>query len=195
MPRQPSTPEIEKKRHALRKRTQEWAERAACDIGPLRPWAYALAEWHATQPGRVTFQQIYDMAVSLASVSLPRPRVKSLLRRDDWIEYREQMAADFLLRIRRKVERRMESYADAHHEALKLATDEGDYTAMAKISEPMLDRLWPKREEKVETPQTLIVNVNTAVHSGLGMQPIEEAEVIEVVEVLPVPRQLGPGVP
>lgn len=144
------------------KRNAEQIERAAILGGPLRPWMKRLAEWHATQEGKVTLEHCRDMAVTFTSgVMISQAAVRALMTRDDWMAYREEVSLDILLQARKKLQYRVTEYADAHFNALKLAEQHGDYKAVASMAEPMIDRLWAKREHQVAPSQTVIVNLGT----------------------------------
>lgn len=135
-----------------------------------------LAEWHATHEGKVLLEQARDMAVQFAGVSISLAATKALMTRDDWMGYREEVALDTMLQIRKKLQARTEHYVDAHFRALALAEDAEDYKVMAQIAEPMLDRVWAKREQHVAQGQTVIINL------APGSTP---AQVLET-EFLPV---------
>ena len=136
-------------------------EAAAVRSGPLRPWMKAFAEWHASQPGRITKVDLWHMACELSSAALRQKDVQLLVNRDDWMQYREEIALDLLLQSRKRLERRTGDYVDAHYEALQAARKnvKDDPMTVAKISEPVLDRVWPKREDRAVTTQTIVVNL------------------------------------
>ncbi len=157
-------------------------ERAAILAGPLRPWMKRLAEWHATQEGRVLLEQCRDVAIQFAGVSISLAATKALVTRDDWMAYREEIALDQLLQVRKRLQHRTAQYVDAHLKALEMAEANEDYRAMAQIAEPMVDRVWAKREQHVQQNQTVILNL--APGSTPAQVLATEFKPIEV-EVLP----------
>lgn len=140
---------------------QATIEVAAIRSGPMRPWMQALAEWHASQPGRLTKDNLWHMACELSGVGFTKKDVQLLVTRDDWMQYREEVALDLLLQSRKRLERRTGEYVDGHYAAFQAALSNvtENPMAVAKITEPVLDRVWPKREDKTVTSQTIVVNL------------------------------------
>lgn len=152
--------------------------------GPLRPWMKRLAAWEASAAGqRISVSACFEAARFLAQAPISRPAVQALRSRPDYLAYREELAADALVRARKQLEARVQEYADAHHWALQEAQKAGDYKETAAIAAPMLDRLWPKREDQTDRPMAITVNVP-------GSQPVQhvidqEPEEIVVLQQIP----------
>lgn len=150
-----------------------------------------LAEWHATQEGRVKFKETQQMAWQLAGVYVTPGAIRTLLNREDWLTYREEIAVDEMLALKRRVEARYQDYADAHHEALMNLRKAEKWKDVAEIAAPIIDRIAPKREERGPGQNTFIVNLGgstpTVEHI---MSDVEDAQVLEVIEA---PKPLPPS--
>lgn len=140
-----------------------------------------LAEWHATQAGGLKLSDVWQMAIQFAGYDIPRTHVKGLLSREDWWQYREELALDEQKRVRRKIEQTLEEYVDTHYWALQAAKQAGDYGVAAKIAEGAIDRVWPKREEQTNRNQTIIINNTVPMQPAHHLEPLPiEVEAIEV---------------
>lgn len=128
-------------------------------VGPLKPWMRRLAEWHATIGTPVKPKECTQVARRFAAFHVPRAVVNAVMAREDWLAYREEMALDEQGRLKRMVEDRLQVYLDSHYEALLESKKEKNWKTVAQIAEPMMDRVWPKRDEKGNTGATVIVNL------------------------------------
>ena len=148
--------------------------------GPLRPWMRKLAEWHAGQDVTPTLEECHGMAQQFAGYQIPPVWTELCLLREDWLTYREEMALDEHLRVRKRLEHTFGEYVDTHAWALRTAREIGDYKEAANIASPVLDRVYPKRDQAVSGGGNVIINLpaGSTVHQT---EPIE-------VEVLPVEK-------
>ena len=160
-------------------------EYAAIRGGPLRPWMKRLAEWFATQPGRPNQVMYTEMASQFAGVKIASHMAKLLIYRDDWMAYRDEILADEVGKARLQLQQRVGEYAETHYQAMKSAAKRvaDDPMTAAKITEPVLDRVWPKKEERDAAPTTIIVNLAPQ----QAPQQVLEYEVLpcEIVESVP----------
>jgi hypothetical protein len=142
-------------------RARKEIEYSAIRGGPLRPWMKRLAEWAATQPGKPTLRQYADMCSQFAGIKIATHMAKMVVHRDDWLEFRDGIVADEVGRARLQLEQRVGEYAQTHYEAMLAAKANVslDPGTAAKITEPVLDRVWPKKEERDQAPTTIIVNL------------------------------------
>lgn len=152
--------------------------------GPLRPWMKRLAEWESSAAGqRISVSACLDAARFLAQAPISRPAVKALRNRPDYLAYREELAADALVRARKQLEGRAQEYLDVHYWALAAAKNADDYKEAAAIAGPMLDRLWPKREDQTDRQTVITVNLPG---NGSVQQVVEgEYEEIHVTPQIP----------
>lgn len=141
-----------------------------------------LAEWHATLTVPVRVETVRRVAEHLAQCGVSKESVRALLRRRDWWAYREELALDEMLQVRKRVERRSKAYVDAHFQALQAAlVNVGENPKLvADIATPVVDRVWPKREERAATSPTVVINLA----GGTTVQQVLATEVlpVEIVE-------------
>lgn len=123
----------------------------------LTPWMRAYAEWlmlECAEPPKLVLRASRARGLSRASVN--QDHLRLLEARPDFLAYCDDLRAGPLEAARAKFASRFPEYIDAHHAALGAARDANDYTAMAKIAEPVLDRVYPKRSENVAATQVNI---------------------------------------
>ena len=152
-------------------------EYAAIDNGVLRPWMKKLAEWSATQDTTPTLTETALMATTLVGVKISTAYCRKLWNREDWREHKAAIAENAVGVARKRMERRVGEYVDTHYEAMRAARGNvgEDPKTAALIAEPILDRVWPKKEEMAAVQQTVIVN----------LAPHQKVEQVVEYEVLP----------
>lgn len=127
-------------------------------FGPLQPWMFAYGEWLVltclTPPTRTT--RIAKMR-SLSRTPVNDRQVRELEARDDFAKYCDELAKGPLEEARAKFVRHFPEYIEAHAEALDSARRAGDYTAVARIAEPVLDRVVPRKAEGIQATQVTVV--------------------------------------
>ena len=148
----------------------------------LMPWMQRVAIWEAGQNGRVRNEAVRLVAEEMSGLRVSKPMARELRARADYQAYRDQFRGDEMAQVRAKWLHKAQDYVDAHHAALLLAKEAKDYVQMAKIAEPVLDRVAPKQEEQAE--------VAPVIHITLGAKPVElieegECEVVEVKRLTP----------
>lgn len=112
------------------------------------PWMQAFAEWlclECLEYPSTTARRVNARRLAHAPVS--NLQLKLLEERDDFVAYCDALRAGPLEQARAKFVSAFPTYIERHREALDLATQAGDYTAMARIAEPVLDRVVPKKAE------------------------------------------------
>ena len=114
---------------------------------PLLPWEIEFVEWLAHQEKRPKIADQVDKCEELTQKSYSAHRLRGLKARLAFREFFAEMQMDTLKRARKKVERRTPEYVDGHYEGFKMARDHGDYRALTQYTVPILDRVWPKKEE------------------------------------------------
>jgi hypothetical protein len=148
----------------------------------LRPWMYAYAEWLVLGcVGPPSQAQRLAKARALAHSPVNGGHLRLLSARPDFIAYQRELERGPLEAARAKFVSAFPEYVDAHREALDMARDKLDYSAMARIAEPVLDRVVPKRSEAVAATQ---VNI-TLTPAQLGSLDADEAPPLLVSEVVP----------
>lgn len=120
----------------------------------------------------------------LAHAPVSNLQLKLLEEREDFVAYCEALRAGPLEQARAKFISAFPTYIAAHREALDLATQAGDYTAMARIAEPVLDRVVPKKAENMQATQ---VNITLSPNQLSGVAATYQAPEILVEEVIVAP--------
>jgi len=170
-------------------RARKEIEYSAIRGGPLRPWMKRLAEWAATQPGKPSLQQFKAMASQFAGIKIAAHMAKMVVFRDDWMAYRDEILADEVGKARLQLQQRVGEYTETHYQAMLAAGKNVavDPMTAAKITEPVLDRVWPKKEERDAAPTTIIVNLAPT----QAPQQVLEYEVLPC-EIVESPPRLNP---
>jgi len=155
-------------------------------FGKLQNWHRALAAWDLQQVARPTKAELADKASSLARFPISVHDIRLLEARTDYKEMHQRLQEDATAHARALVESHYVDYATTHREALDWASDKKDYKAIPALTNPILDRIVPKRED--HGPQAPLITINIGV-SGAGAQATVDAgldsEPPEIVVVEP----------
>ena len=119
----------------------------AIESKPLMPWMKQFALWLASQPVRPKVSEQTKIASRLSRAKINKSILWKLNQRDDFKSLVERLETDDNAKLVAKFEGRKSRYLDAHYKALKGATADKDYELMAQISEPVLDRISPKKSD------------------------------------------------
>ena len=146
----------------------------------LAPWQLAFAEWLANlDRAPSTEAQLTKVIEFRAAQGIPDPftdvDLRALVARRHFKEYVSKLNADALKRCRARIEARLEAYVDANAWALTQAKGAMDYRAVAAITEPMMERVWPKKSDTAANTSVTVV-----------LMPAQQAAIhaIETVEVM-----------
>lgn len=124
----------------------------------LYPWMRAYAEWltlTCVEPPKLSARTAKARGFAHAPVTIEH--LKQLEARSDYVAYVRDLESGPLERARTKFMNAYPEYVDAHGEALALARDAKDYNAIARIAEPVLDRVIPKKSENAAPASVTIV--------------------------------------
>lgn len=124
----------------------------------LYPWMRAYAEWltlECVEPPTISLrlQKARKFAMSPAT----NAQLKLLEARPDFVTYCRELQLGPLERARERFQAAYPEYIEAHREALDLARDAKDYNAVARITEPVLDRVIPKKSEMAAAASVTVV--------------------------------------
>lgn len=152
----------------------------------MMPWMRAYAEWLTLENLTPPNHQIRQTAARrLSRQPVTRKHLTDLHARDDFNAYCAELQKGSLETARAKFITRFTEYVDAHHDALKLATDAKDYKAMGYLSEPVLNRVFPLRSENPSGGAT-IIQISLTPEQAKGatayVAPTTVAEEAEIVE-------------
>lgn len=147
----------------------------------LHVWQLAFAEWLANHIDKILpLSEQLKKAQELAdefSLTVNERDLRALKSRKPFREYLADMRDDAEKRARSMIRASLPEYVGAHRKALKLASDKEDFRAMATISEPMIERAWPRRDATQ-------VNTQIVITLSPAQQKIFEALDEPAVEVL-----------
>lgn len=153
----------------------------------LRPWMLAYAEWLMLEcierPTR-TARRVRARALARAPIS--DTALRELEQRKDFADYCDELAKGPLEQARARFAAAFPTYVEAHAEALDLARRAQDYTAAARIAEPVLDRIIPRKVEGVTAPTavTIVLTPQQAAGVRAYAAPVITVEAVEA-EVTP----------
>lgn len=146
----------------------------------------AYAEWltlECLEVPSIASRQVN--ARRLARLPMTPKQLKELERREDFAAYVEELRKGPLEAARAKFLNAFPTYIDRHREALDLATQAKDYAAIARITEPVLDRVIPKKAEAM-TGASVVVHLSVGQLAGLQGYAAPAVAVEEVIaEVVP----------
>ena len=148
----------------------------------LYPWMRLYAEWltlECVEPPTRTKRRV--RARAFAHSPITDPQLRLLEARPDFVTYIRELEAGPLERARRRFESAFPEYVEAHREALDHARDANDYNAMARIAEPVLDRVMPKKAESGGATQ---VTITLSPNQLAGISAAYEAPKMLVDEVI-----------
>jgi len=124
----------------------------------LYPWMRAYAEWltlSCLEPPTIALR--IRKARSLACSPVANNQLKLLEARHDFVTYVRELQLGPLEQAREKFQAAFPEYVEAHKEALDLARDAKDYNAVARMAEPVLDRVMPKKSEMAAAASVTVV--------------------------------------
>jgi hypothetical protein len=124
----------------------------------LYPWMRAYAEWltlECIEPPKRSQRTM--KARSFAHAPINNTVLLTLEARADFVAYTRDLENGPLERARNRFQAAFPEYVEAHKEALDLARDAKDYNAVARIAEPVLDRVLPKKAENAAAASVTIV--------------------------------------
>lgn len=113
----------------------------------LTPWMCAYAEWLTLGNIAPTWTQKVTKARGLSRAPVSRKQLVLLEARPDFLAYVRDLESGPLERARARFQSAFPEYVEAHKEALDKARDANDYAAVARIAEPVLDRVLPKKTD------------------------------------------------
>ena len=145
----------------------------------LRPWMRAYAEFVMLEATPETTQHTrIQRARQLSRLPLSRSALAALEAREDFQAYCDELRAGPVELARTRFASRFPEYVEAHFDALKAAQTADDYRAVAQITEPVLDRVYPKKGDSAAVAAQ--INVVLTSEQAAGFSETYEAPVVEV---------------
>jgi len=138
---------------------------------PLQQWHAEFAYWLSHQTDTPSIDEQLQKAEELATKSVSRESLQRLKRRPKFREYFARLHGVAKDRARAQLE---EGYSDAVHThlwAIREAKALGDFKAIASLTNPIIDRVSPKRED---TP--------AVTHLTIHLEPKQQAALTQIAE-------------
>jgi hypothetical protein len=149
----------------------------------LMPWMLAYAEWlvlECIEPPKVSLRTARARGLARSPVSINQLRL--LEQRDDFVDYCNELRKGPLEQARAKFASAFPTYIERHRLALDIATDARDVNAIARLTEPVLDRVMPKKSEAAAAPMVQIVLTPAQLQSVAAYSAPEMSVEAEVAE-------------
>jgi hypothetical protein len=149
--------------------------------GNLRPWMKAFAIWLLTRKVKPSADEMAEHATHLAHLKVSKSMVKHLRSRVDFHEYCEEVSADQVKLAKEMYAAALPNMIQGNLDALEIALKNRDVKGIVAVTQPALDRAYPKRDEQMgAVAQQIVVQVNTpgAVKSMVDLPEEQEIEVI-----------------
>lgn len=146
--------------------------------GPLQPWMRAYARW-ICQHGQAKHPKVSQRtakASELAGFGIHRGLLKDLESRPDFIALVTRIEGNAAERAKEQLVDEYEWYVQAHRAGLEMALREKDHRAVAAFTNPILDRVVPKKQEHTVTNQTISISM-----SGAQLQRLHDEEEPEII--------------
>ena len=134
---------------------------------PLLPWQRAFIEWLALQAKQVRLaEQLVQANHFIAQASpfendlpdapITKPALQRFKKTSEYRDYFDAMQADATKRARAKMESRLDKFVHAHEDGLHMAVVAGDHRTIPSYTNPILDRIWPRRDMPAVAQQITI---------------------------------------
>lgn len=152
----------------------------------LAPWMKQFAQW-LLSPTHTAYPPIVDQtrkAAELSGLPVHRKALDALKRRGDFRVYYETLEGSALSRAKERLVNDTDYYIHAHRHGLEMAIAAGDHRAVASFTNPILDRVAPKREDaKGQKPQIVIqVTADARARIVEAEETIMDAEIVSTEE-------------
>ena len=150
---------------------------------------FAYAEWLVLEcDERPTRTQRLVRAKGFARAPVYDRVLRELEERPDFVKYCDALAAGPLEEARAKFMAKFPTYVEAHAGALESARLANDYTAVARIAEPVLDRIIPRKVEGTTAPTAITIVLTPQQAAGIRAYAAP-AIAIEAIEPGPTPNE------
>jgi hypothetical protein len=134
----------------------------------LKTWEFAFAQWYVNQP------RLYPLVKDQLAKAL-----KKLKERAEFKQYLHLLQEDVARAAKEVFQAASPKMAAMHVTAAERLMDAGDVKSIHQYTTPVLDRVWPKKEEQTVAPTINVVL--TAKQMELDDEEIPEVE-YEVIE-------------
>lgn len=157
----------------------------------LLPWMRLFAVDYALARSSFSKDELLELARKFSNNSeLSRLKLNQVMRRQDFRDLVEKFVADTEAAAREKLQAMLPKTLLYVEESIDNAREAKDYKAMPTVVEPVLGRTVPKKEEKEQAPQQVIVNLGGKFAQMFAETEMQDAE----VEELPPPTVEDDGI-
>jgi hypothetical protein len=149
----------------------------------LSAWMLAYGEWlvlECIEAPKVSERTKRARGLARAPVTINQ--LRELEKRDDFVSYCDELRKGPLEQARAKFAAAFPTYIERHRMALDIATDARDVNAIARLTEPVLDRVMPKKTEAAAAPTVQIILTQAQLQSVAAYTAPEMTVDAEVVE-------------
>ena len=153
------------------------------DMPTLPEWALSYAQWRVQQVRKnIPRDETVKQAQLFSPVPLDPREVRNVLASKPYNKFLDWCRSDVPAAARYKFTRSMLQAVDLHADAMQWVREERDYRSVPALTEPLLDRLVPKKQEHVA--QTNIqINLTARQADVLNMGEVDmDSHSVEVVE-------------
>ena len=154
----------------------------------LKPWMRSFAAWFATVGNALTRKEQLIKCRQFAKDRVRINTMMTLLKRPDFAALVERYTEHTVEGLRAQLEDIAPDAIEANRKAIEWAVAKEDYKAIPTVTEPILSRVVPKKDDSPARPPVLIVNLGTGFAKQYAEAEIKECEVIE----LPIPEEDTP---
>ena len=152
------------------------------EMASLPEWAVEYAQWRAQQTKRVPFKTIMVEAQLRSPVPLAEREVRNVLASKPYAKFFDWCMSDVGAAARYKFNRLMLKAVDLHGDAMSWARDDKNYGAVPALTNPVFDRMMPRRTEAPQVQANIQINLTPRQAAVLAAESVEmeSAEIAEV---------------
>lgn len=151
----------------------------------FKPWMRNLAAWLALGGNACTRKEQLIKARLFAKDRMRPQTLLTLLQRTDFQELVERFTEHNAEALRQQLEDLAPAAIEATKKSIEWAVAKEDYKAIPTVTEPVLARVVPKKDDTPARPPVLIVNLGTGFAKQYAEAEMQECE----VEELPPPKE------
>ena len=150
----------------------------------MLPWVKVYAMWLACQPTNPAVPVRARQAQLLSGAYQPPSRMRQVENGVTFRAYVAELTASQIMRARGLYEQGMARTVEQHLELRDAAHVAGDYKEFVKYSNPVLDRIWPKHDERAPPKAQVVIHMAPGSFAARATQPTGEETVIEEQDVV-----------
>lgn len=156
------------------------------EMSALPEWALTFAQWRVLQTRkRIPFKESFTQAQLFSPVPLNEREVRNVFDSKPYGKFLDWCMNDVGSAARWKFNQSMLKAVDLHADAMDWVRDEKDYRSVPALTEPIFDRLVPKKEQaaaqtniqiNLTTRQSEVLNLGEVVMESKAVEAEVEVE-------------------